>query len=702
MPENVSWRLEQQDRKLDLIVENASINFDLSKTFERIPRTRLRAVEEYEFGIRFLLACSCPVRRVEGIAGQVVLDIVSPTTDRKDASWKDKRVPVARPRPRPADTLMAGSPIAQSAGSALAKVLRGAGPPQRQEPLNLLTLPYIQEKSAQNDTLQAEDEARSVAVAQSLADGLEKAISGATARNLLSVNKQFTGTAVMSSVALPKAAADHLPPRGTLDPTRLLDKNICSQAASNFIPDWDNMHHETTGEQNWSALYDPLDRLDSEATRSLGASILRMGFGAEARALFLLLPSTDQTASLQAISYLMDHEQPPAPDALLQFSGCSEMDTLWAFLAVPEKTIAMDDARNRIVRATQALPNSIRTHLGPVIVRLLLRQNAPETANLVQASVERSEVQDRDSSTRAAPDLLLAVPEQIIALEANPSFDLSDEDLLMFLENAEARGLEVPSSILDFAMERQFAYRRSEIGKALAVAVARALARAREFNAAFRMAASRDSALTDDKRRALVRDLLRSLVENSSDTIFVTTLFDHMPKENGFLTASLAAQISTRLADLGFEKEAKDLSLRALSSPEPLAIRNERISIDGFDTAAAQINSTSSPLDMDRAREAVVAAEQPGRLSPFTRLGTAALQQDLVASSQSTAAADNSEVADVTSLPSGNPQGSDTAGSPLIDGTGQSTGREAGLLEQGRSSLRDAGELRSQLERLLE
>ena len=116
LPEGMDWRFVETDRSIDIIFSDPSLAVDLTKTFDRIPRTRLRSVTQIAGGLRLQLACSCPARRVDGVPGQLVLDIQSPEPDATPEQ-------TVRPQARPVADRTRNAP--QSAGIALARRMKG-------------------------------------------------------------------------------------------------------------------------------------------------------------------------------------------------------------------------------------------------------------------------------------------------------------------------------------------------------------------------------------------------------------------------------------------------------------------------------------------------------------------------------------------------------------------------------------------------
>lgn len=666
LPEEVSWRLEPQEAYVDLIIDDASISIDVSRTFERIPRTRLRDIDAMPTGVRLFLGCPCPLRIVDGFASQIIVDIVSPglgtqTTD-----------PPLRPRPRPnkqfvtagAKIQPTAESIATRAGLTLARALRSAGESEPEIGGGMLTGdPLLNLES----TIDNGREAASQTQAQGLLQGLVRSISGAVSQGILSADPEFNGP-VAPAASIPASAATHL--RFETAPGRGVDDDVpqeCAQALSARISDWSSPPPGAMQRDIWAMLYDALDRIDQDQAFQLTSDLLRAGLGAEARAVLGLLPEAELVNHLRALSYIMDLEQPPQHDGLVQFADCSDADTLWAFLADPEATLARSDTEPRIVRAVQSLSKALRTHLGPTIVQNLIRHEATETAGLVQASLRRTAPLTDYTVAKATPQLLSADPATVADLDADEWKDLDEAEFLMMLEHANARELGLPADALAEAITRQFALRRSALGRSFATATARALAQNDMFDQAFEIAMSPEADLDEETLAPLLDVLYARLATEADDTVFVTTVFKRRAWAQDLISAAIQTQLATRLNTLGFEREAQTLVFKAASAKRS----------DGVGIGPAQPRADDT-LNAAQTQNAVPMRDAEAAGSTDETLDASATERGSVAE----------PLMPQTMLPGTDPD----VGSAIA---------ENGLLAQGRSELRQSAELRAQLFDLL-
>jgi len=277
---------------------------------------------------------------------------------------------------------------------------------------------------------------------------------------------------------------------------------------------------------------------------------------------------------------------------------------LWAVLGDPAQSLTLPNAENRIVRATQALSAHLRHHLGNTIINTLLQHDAPDAAKLVQAVLDRS-VHPASSGTRS--QTLLTQPEALGALSGTDLMDLPDSDLLLILQNALDRGLTVTPELLALAVDRQFALRRSDLGRRFANVAARLLARAQQYDAAFRIANAPETDLAPENRAALLSDLFNTLAQTATDTEFVTTTFKQSPWATAGLSADVRGALRRRLDTLGFPEAAQQM----LRSPQPdPAPTRAATAIE-----AAPARSTPMVLRGDRALS-VATPQPPGPAGP--------------------------------------------------------------------------------------
>jgi hypothetical protein len=309
LPEQVPWRLDNQGSYIDLIIEDSSILIDLSQTFTRIPRTRLRAVEAIETGVRLMLACRCPVRTIEGLPGQVILDILSESAMFEDDASDVGQTPKPRPKtiPQVVESISPLASIAGRAGIALAKTMKGDGNAATSSGLALSF--SVSANNAGSNSPPKHDTPVSQG-AQPLEQTLARNLSEAAAANLLLPAQDFAPrNKIVAEIS--DVAARHIQMYGHND-QRLIkpDDQSCTNAVSAQIPGWNDLSGKTALNLRWENLFDPLDNINAKEATAIATNYLLGSFGAEARAILTLLPRTKAIETMLDLSHVMDLEYP--------------------------------------------------------------------------------------------------------------------------------------------------------------------------------------------------------------------------------------------------------------------------------------------------------------------------------------------------------------------------------------------------------
>jgi len=140
-----------------------------------------------------------------------------------------------------------------------------------------------------------------------------------------------------------------------------------------------------------SGLFEEFDVPSPEAVVNAVRLHLYLGFGAEAAQYGTLVEGAESDpvmSPLLSMARLVD-DAPDATSPFLSMSGCDGAAALWAVLAhssLPDRTRVDTDA---VVRSFQALPPHLRRHLGPGLAGRLLERD-PEAARMIRDAFERT------------------------------------------------------------------------------------------------------------------------------------------------------------------------------------------------------------------------------------------------------------------------------------------------------------------------
>lgn len=512
--------------------------YDLSKVWDRIPRTRLQALRaDPETGaLQLTLACACHVFPFEYRPGMVVIDIKegpAPPGSSFEAAFTgavgsgDARTALAAPpvtapkaydwldgtrRPALAAALeMAPLPLPTGSTSLdplrdelLEQISRGAtqgvvdmvlpGPPPDVPPSDAETLPWSQITIGAVPGVSIREE-----------DGT---------RNLTAEGEACIADEM---VDLPAWGADQ-------PPLELLAK-------------------ARTG------LFGEFDRVETESVMQSVRLHLYLGFGVEAAQTAAFLEGSEDPETLKiylSMARLIDGESDPATP----FAGmldCNGAAALWAALSYDRLPAGPGINSDAIVRSFVKLPAHLRLGLGPPLAERLLQRGDEEAARIIRDAIQRS-----PGSTVADVALLDAKAElhadrpdaAIDHAETSVAEGVQNPDSLITLVEAHFQDLkpvgpEVAEALLSFQREQETGETALEMQRATILA----LALSDQTAAAFDLAETTGEDLTDlwqiAQSRASDDDFLRKAVLADGQTA---------PTSKGEVVLSVA----TRLVDLGF------------------------------------------------------------------------------------------------------------------------------------------------------
>ncbi len=568
LPEGVYWTLSTQGALARLEIAGANIDFDLSQTFARIPRSRLHGIRQVDNEIELTLLCACDVVAYEDIPQFLVIDI-------RGSVSEGRLAPTAslRPQPRPG-TSAEGTFAPMRAGQALAHRLRR--PETAPAQLPSLTLTAISRPGAPETYLApAPDIAPDAGTAGFPEDAVADAIIGALTRSAAikpGFDPQSPPTAPeraqndaksADAIAVPKDLGAHVAISGLPDGVSRNDRTEgCVDPDALDIAAWFDSHSQTQHAKLLHHLTDEFGQITSGSAVTLARSYFALGFGAEGRmVLSLIEPAGAIPPELVTISYLLDLETPPKnmPDGS---ENCGKKGVLWAFLADPPQEQVQAGKLEQLVHAVKALPKHLRVHLAPPVITRLSALGHVEPAQVLQQAVGRVGDEPRPGITEIPGTGPVALQGADGAgLSRSQIIKLSDQDLLRHLPHSHHLAPHIRDALLDRALLRQFELRHSAEGDAFAEQVINAHARNEDFQNAFAILDSRETGLREDLREKLGRDLLAALVERAEDSDFVTITFAHRPWDRTDLEAATVHAIARRLAELGFEHQARQMEL---------------------------------------------------------------------------------------------------------------------------------------------
>ena len=355
LPQPGGWRFGRTAMGYAFAAENGKLlAYDLTRLWQRIPRTRLQSVrvDPFSGALTLILSCSCHILPFEYRPGTVVLDI--------------------RNGPAPPGSAFE-VPFAEAASTGNGAV------PNSGAPLVYNWREDFPDKSRKVDSLPLATGGVSLAP---LRDALLAQISRGVAEGLVDVERPLSALPSETSHQ-PDWARIWLGAMPGVEPGagEAAEKPVsaCISDSDLALSDWGGGRPalELLVEAR-SGLYGEFDALASDAVvRSVQLHVY-LGFGAEARQLAGLLPETERTeilVPLLSMAQLVDgYTDPAGPFAAMLH--CNGHAALWAALAPHDLPATVKVNSDAIVRSFTALPPHLRRHLGPRLANLLLPVDA--------------------------------------------------------------------------------------------------------------------------------------------------------------------------------------------------------------------------------------------------------------------------------------------------------------------------------------
>jgi hypothetical protein len=212
-----------------------------------------------------------------------------------------------------------------------------------------------------------------------------------------------------------------------------------------------------------SGLFGEFDRVDPAAVNRAVKAHLYLGFGAEAAQYAQLLAeeAPQDVAVFTSLARLVDGAKDPA-SAFAGMLGCPGRAALWAALAAERLPQGQSDGpglnTDAIVRSFQELPPHLRRALGPPLAEKFLARNDPEPARMIRDAMGRAA--DRSEAELALLDakatLQAGLPDQArtraeaALTEGTPTAEAYLALVESHLAAAEPLAAEVAASILAF------------------------------------------------------------------------------------------------------------------------------------------------------------------------------------------------------------------------------------------------------------
>lgn len=592
-PPGTNWSLQGTDEAPRLEINPETARFDLSRLFQRIPRTRLERAEAQGATLTLVLACRCPITAWEERPGLIVLDIADP------------EVPPAPPPASPAPHLprLAASladPI--EAGRSLAREIAARALPEQGDP----ALPTPIDRNALLRDL-------GLPVAQAVGQGLlDPAVDTSLASQILEQPAPPANPHLAPNLRITPVTER---PDPDAPPLPEPDTRCQTAAALDFLTNGDIADFGEAYGRVSRALYGEFDQPSAQARLELIQLYLVSGFGAEAR--ILLENGADPVAGRDLLLGLADAYEGRNTNSRMRLSqvmNCGGGSAMAALLAGASADETRRQAQDIALAFAQS-PAQFRATAGPDIASRLIDAGALNAARVVADAMRRSpwvspgDMAVIDARLDRMRGLDRAAVERL-DLEADPRDTVPAmlERLTLALERHQAP----PDGFLDDVLAMASAERHTDAGRELMKGLIRLEGRDGSLTAAF-SALERLTRWLDDtsENRRLVAELRNETWQNvarrAGETDFIGMVLTRDDWRGEDLTMETREAIARRLLDLGVDTPVRILLASAES--ETARLLTARAALDQGDaTTALALTEDAHGAEAGRLRAEALAA----------------------------------------------------------------------------------------------
>lgn len=579
--ERPAWRVIAVPDGLRLETTASEIDYDLSRIFDAIPRSRIRAVRHGPGGadLTIELACDCRVNAFEVRRSALAIDVlgrsaVTPasslvTDSADDPSGEAPREiadtdriealvdgPVLFLRggiaaagaedlpPEPPDAIAPAIPAA-----APASLIFPLAPDARPQMIDSPAVEMLTRNLAQ-EIARAATQGLIVRV-PATAPGREPTPSPDTAAPIPNVRIE--------------TAFDRFLEGGSFENVAVSEIGECADAADYDVSGWGGEEPPAVQIARLrSALVGEFDEPDPRAVADLARLYIYLSFGLEARMLIEAfgqsLPERDHLIRMAEVV----ESGGPGDAALAAQVSCTGAAALWGLLALPSVPTDRVLDTDSILLAFSGLPAHLRRHLGPGLANRFAEGGEMRAVEVISNAVVRAASKGTPervlSESHVAPDGHQDEALKELAMGSHPK---AAEALLSLIDAHLRRGERVSADLIDGAEILAFEQGGTPVGVDLKVAEIRARLANGDFREAFdALGRAADEGLLPPGELGSVRQAaMIALVRNADDATFVSRLLD-APAIRVAAAAgrALRFEIGNRLLSLGFAREAEQLA----------------------------------------------------------------------------------------------------------------------------------------------
>lgn len=697
------WRLGRDGDAYVLRLEGAGVEIDAARVFSRIGRKRIGGVSSPRPGeLRIELACECRANAFEERPGLLVIDIL----DGKPQPGSRFEAPLP-------PLLMAPEPVARDDNAIYWRNLLGDRAPAAGTGLE----PNIALTLAREELLSR--------LARAAAQGVVEMDAPAEAETAALGSPLLRVQTVMDR-DLGALRRDEPPPA-----------TVCIGDERVEISSWAETRPfaEQIGPAR-TALVGEFDRPSTEAVTRLVRLYLHYGMGVEAAAVMRAFPdAVEDGPLLSALAAIVEGVPETAPRGILTGQvTCDGAVAIWALLADPAPGLLREIARDAILRSLPGLPPDLRRQVGPELSRRLLERGDRAAAQEVTAAMARVRTEGPGAGEVLAQGRLDEAagqaPRPALERLAEAAAPESPEALLMLIDRRLAQEQPVDPDLATAAATLAFEMRNHPLAPRLTRAQILALGSSGAFDAAY---AVLDDLPAADVPAGLAAELMMQLARMGSDEGFLRRAL-RADALSADAPPEVVTATATRLLDLGFAAEARDLLGRPGGTPDPVLTARAALT-DGDAQGALRILAGLPGPEAERLRargldalgefagaagawqaagDAAAAARSSWRAGDWSAVGAEGLPEEkavalrmLPADSGPGSGAAASVPASAGAPPAAarttGPEGSPIASPSAADGPGGAVVPLAsgGVLARNRALVAETQSLRSELDALL-
>ncbi len=144
-------------------------------------------------------------------------------------------------------------------------------------------------------------------------------------------------------------------------------------------------------EEARSKLVGEFDKPQRDAVAKLARLYVRLGFGAEARAVLHALPVEMPDSDLiETMAEIVDNGSAVTPGRLAGQANCKGAAALWSVLASPHLPVGTVVNTDAVIQSFSGLPLALRELLGPGLADRFLARNDTDTARALRDTITRA------------------------------------------------------------------------------------------------------------------------------------------------------------------------------------------------------------------------------------------------------------------------------------------------------------------------